>query len=239
VKVSANTFGRISRGVGKAHRGRPKCATVARRVGRRVGRLMECRGQGVEIYGEASSACGELQWPAGELSVSETPKRQCRRTVPDFAALTPGYLLYRAVNMSPGKIKKRKRFRPTQNPNRFLPSAIIALTKAPRSFAEEHVRANKPFIHSCASNEDCAGYKRRINHRELSFAGPGVVWVGLGCLRPVHPHGRTHRRLSRRVVSAARQPHRREPPGNLSARSIRLGTAVAPSLPQPYSACRR
>jgi hypothetical protein len=27
------------------------------------------------------------------------------------------------------------------------------------------------------------------------------------------------------------------PPGNLSARSIQLGTAVAPSLPQRYSAC--
>jgi hypothetical protein len=121
VKVSAKTFGRISRGVGKGHRGdagklyemmkarlvragasRPKCATVARRVGR----PMECRGQGVEIYGEAPSACGELQWPAGELSVSETLKRQCRRTVPDFAALTPGYLLYRAVNMSPGRSRR-------------------------------------------------------------------------------------------------------------------------------------
>jgi hypothetical protein len=29
-----------------------------------------------------------------------------------------------------------------------------------------------------------------------------------------------------------RQHHRRESPGNLSARSIQLGTAVAPSLPQ-------
>jgi hypothetical protein len=31
---------------------------------------------------------------------------------------------------------------------------------------------------------------------------------------------------------AARQHHRRAPPGNLSARSIQFGTAVAPSLPQ-------
>jgi len=67
--------------------------------------------------------------------------------------------LYRAVDLTPGKIKRIRRFSPRTNPIRALPGAIKNLLTDPRGFAEGHVRANYDFVHSAASKETCAGYQ--------------------------------------------------------------------------------
>jgi len=67
--------------------------------------------------------------------------------------------LYRAVDLTPGKIKRIRRFSPRTNPIRALPGAIKNLLTDPRGFAEGHVRANYDFVHSAASKESCAGYQ--------------------------------------------------------------------------------
>jgi len=67
--------------------------------------------------------------------------------------------LYRAVDLSPGKIKRIERFSPRTNPVLALPEAIRKLLADPRGFAEGHVRANYDFVHSAAANETCAGYQ--------------------------------------------------------------------------------
>lgn len=68
-------------------------------------------------------------------------------------------VLYRAVDLTPGKIKNKERFSPRENPKLALPRAIQGLLRDPRGFAEEHVRANKPFVHSAATDESCGGYQ--------------------------------------------------------------------------------
>ena len=67
--------------------------------------------------------------------------------------------LYRAVDLTPGKIKRIRRFSPRTNPVRALPEAIKKLLTDPRGFAEGHVRANYDYVHSAAANETCAGYQ--------------------------------------------------------------------------------
>jgi Domain of unknown function (DUF4157) len=67
--------------------------------------------------------------------------------------------LYRAVDLTPGRIKHIRRFSPRTNPVLALPGAIRDLLTHPRGFAEGHVRANYDFVHSAASDETCAGYQ--------------------------------------------------------------------------------
>jgi hypothetical protein len=73
-------------------------------------------------------------------------------------------VLYRAVDLTPGKIKHKGRFSPRTNPIIALPDAIRNLLNDPRGFAEEHVRANKDFIHSAATDETCAGYQAQRDY---------------------------------------------------------------------------
>jgi hypothetical protein len=74
--------------------------------------------------------------------------------------------LYRAVDLSPGKIKRIGRFSPRTNPERALPAAIKKLLTDPRGFAEGHVRANYDYVHSACAYETCAGYQ---NTREYVY----------------------------------------------------------------------
>jgi hypothetical protein len=68
------------------------------------------------------------------------------------------FYLYRAVNLSPGKIKKKKQWTPLTNPALALPKAIPDLVKDPRDFQVRHVRANFNYIHSAAPDETCCNY---------------------------------------------------------------------------------
>jgi Domain of unknown function (DUF4157) len=67
--------------------------------------------------------------------------------------------LFRAVDLTPGRIKHIRRFSPRTNPVLALPGAIRDLLTHPRGFAEGHVRANYDFVHSAAIDEKCAGYQ--------------------------------------------------------------------------------
>jgi hypothetical protein len=81
-------------------------------------------------------------------------------TIPGSWTSTCGPLqLFRAVDLSPGRIKHIRRFSPRTNPVLALPGAIKQLLTDPRGFAEGHVRANYDYVHSAAVDEKCAGYQ--------------------------------------------------------------------------------
>ncbi len=94
--------------------------------------------------------------PVAQAPVVQGPALQ----IPDDWSCTLGPLvLYRAVDLSPGKIKHKRRFSPRTNPVLALPKAIQDLLKDPRGYAEGHVRANYDYVHSAATDETCAGYQ--------------------------------------------------------------------------------
>lgn len=111
---------------------------------------------------EVKKALGELRSSQPTVATPVTTKVEDSEPppIPDTWTCTVTRLvLYRAVDLSPGKIKVKQRFSPRTNPILALPDAIKAILRAPRSFAEEHVRANKDFVHSAAIDETCAGYQ--------------------------------------------------------------------------------
>jgi len=79
--------------------------------------------------------------------------------IPDAWKVTFGpLLLYRAVDLTPGKMKHKGRFSPRTNPLLALPKAIAGIVADPRGFAEGHVRNNYDYVHSASPNEKCQGY---------------------------------------------------------------------------------
>ena len=66
--------------------------------------------------------------------------------------------VFRAVDTSPEKIKTDEKWLP-RNPEPFLLKKHIAqLLEDPRGFAQSHVSNNFKWLHSCALDEECAGY---------------------------------------------------------------------------------
>jgi hypothetical protein len=106
-----------------------------------------------------SMRAGGKSWSPPTAAVAQTPV-QPSPAIPATWASTFGPLqLYRAVDLSPGKIKRKRRFSPRTNPALALPEAVRKLLADPRGFAEGHVRANYDYVHSAATNEACAGYQ--------------------------------------------------------------------------------